>query len=145
MYERIQYVMYMSVCVRERERQFRSLSQPYQRLAPLIPLECTGECSATARRAAVTCVRDGANLNCTSQLRTIFSHPCTAYLQLQFWKQSLLDRLCKHVKFQARFRPDKPDHSPVSYLVLWRNSLATKHHWCNTMEWNYFLTIPMVR
>jgi hypothetical protein len=86
---------------------------PYQRLAPLIPLEFTGEYSATARRAAVTRVRGGANLNCTSQLRAIFSHPYTAYRQLKFCVQSLLDRLYKHSKFQVRFRPDKPDHSLV--------------------------------
>jgi hypothetical protein len=88
--------------------------QPYQRLVPLISLEFTGEYSATARRAAVTRVRGGANLNCASQLREIVSHPCTAYRQLKFCVQSLLDRLYKHSKFQVRFRPDKPDHSLVT-------------------------------
>jgi hypothetical protein len=77
--------IYMCVCVRVCvcvyvcERQFPSLSQPCQCLAKLIQFECTREYSATARRAAVTRVRGGANLNCTSQLRAIFSHPCTSY------------------------------------------------------------------
>jgi hypothetical protein len=52
------------------------------RLALLIPLEFTGEYSATARRAAVTHTRGGANLNCTSEILEIFSHPSTAYRQL---------------------------------------------------------------
>jgi hypothetical protein len=80
------------VCVCVRETELPSTSQPKQRLAPLIPLEFTGEYSATARRTAVTRVRGGVNLNCTSQLRVILSHPCTAYRQLKFCVQSLLDR-----------------------------------------------------
>jgi hypothetical protein len=85
---------------------------PYQRLATLTPLECSGENRSTARRGGA------ANLNSTSQIRAIFSHPCTAYRQ-QFCVKSLLDRLCKRAKFQVRFRPDKPDHSlmrPVACL-----------------------------
>jgi hypothetical protein len=109
---------YVCVCVCVYVRQFPSLSQPYQRLSPLTPLECTGENSSTARRAAITRVRGGANLNCTVQLRAIFSHPCTAYQQLEFCVQSLLERLCKHANFQARFRPDKPDHSLVRFDVV---------------------------
>jgi hypothetical protein len=102
------------VCV----RQFSSLSQTYQRLAPLTPLECTGENRSIARCAAVTRVRGGANLNCSLQIWAIFSHPCTAYRQKKFCVQSLLDRLCKHSKFQARFRPDKPDHSLVRIIHI---------------------------
>jgi hypothetical protein len=52
-------------------------------------LECIGEYSATARPAAVTRVRGGANLNCTFQIWAIFSHSCTAYRQLKFCFQSL--------------------------------------------------------
>jgi hypothetical protein len=76
---------------------------------PRTPSECTGESSATARRAAVT----RANLNCTLQIWAIFSHPCTVYRQLKFCVQSLLHGLCKREKFRVRFRPDKPDHSLV--------------------------------
>jgi hypothetical protein len=127
--------IYMCVCVCERERDnsqvFHSLISVWPHsfhknspgnTGPLLgapdptPSECTGEYSSTARRAAVTCVRGGANLNRTFQIWTIFSHPCTAYRQLKFCVQSLLDRLCKHAKFQARFRPDKPDHSLVRPL-----------------------------
>jgi hypothetical protein len=81
-------------------------------------LECTGEYSATAMRAAVTRVRRGRNLNCTFQILAIFSHPCTAYRQLQFCVQSLLDGLCKRAKFQVRFRPFRPDHSLVRNKVF---------------------------
>jgi hypothetical protein len=37
-------------------------------------LERTVEIRATARRAAITRVRGGTNLNCTFQIWTIFSH-----------------------------------------------------------------------
>jgi hypothetical protein len=114
----------MCVCVCEWVRQFPSLSQPYQRLAPPIPLEFTGEYTATARSAAVTRVRGGANLKCTSQLREIFSHPLTMYRQLKVCVQSLLDRLCKHSKFQVRFRPDKPDHSLVRLVHTLRQDMV---------------------
>jgi hypothetical protein len=42
------------------------------------PLECTGEYSATTRRAAVMRMRCGSNLNCSIQLWAVFSHltPC---------------------------------------------------------------------
>jgi hypothetical protein len=80
---------------------------------PRTPFECTGEYSATAWRAVVKRVRGGANLNCTFQLRAIFSHPCIAYRRLKFCIQQLTDVLCKRAKFKVRFRPDKPDHSLV--------------------------------
>jgi hypothetical protein len=107
------------VCVREREREtipksFTASSAP----GPTHSVRIHREYSTTARRAAVTRVRGGANLSCTSQLRAVFLHPCTAYRQLQFCVQSLLDRLCKHTKFQMRFRPDKPDHSLVGLPTL---------------------------
>jgi hypothetical protein len=116
------------VCVRERECVrffFPSLSQPYQRLVPLIPSEFTEEYSATARRAAVTRVHGGENLNCTSQIRAIFFAPCTAYRQLECCVQSLLDRLCKNSKFQVRFRPDKPNHSLVRPILNPNNDAAS--------------------
>jgi hypothetical protein len=83
MYVLIQYIyilyMYICVCVRAcvcvRDRQFPNLSQPYRRLVPLVPLEFTGQYSATTRRAAVTRVRGGANMNCMCQLRAIFFAP----------------------------------------------------------------------
>jgi hypothetical protein len=99
------------VCVRATFiKSFTALSAS----GPRTPFECTGEYSVTARRAAVTRMRGGANLNCTFKIWSIFSHPCTAYRQLKFFIQPLLDGLCKRTKFQVRFRPDKPDHSLVS-------------------------------
>jgi hypothetical protein len=86
--------------------------------------ECTGEYRATARHTAVMHVFSGATLNYMFQLWTIFSHTFTAYRQLKFCVQTLLDGLCKRAKFQARFRPDKPDHSIVRHYTQ-HPSLAT--------------------
>jgi hypothetical protein len=77
-------------------------------LGPGSKFKRTGEYRATARHMAVMRVRGGANLNCTFQIWAIFSHPWTAYRQLKFCVQSLLDGLCKRANFQARFRHDKP-------------------------------------
>jgi hypothetical protein len=73
-------------------------------------------------------VRDGANLNYSFQIWAIFSHPCTAYRQQIFCVQSLLDSIFKEEKFQARFRPDKPDHFPlqVEVKILGRNYKLTE-------------------
>jgi hypothetical protein len=62
---------------------------------PRTPLECTRDYGTAARCAADTRVRGGANLNCTFQLTANCSQPCTAYQQLKFCEQSLLDGLCK--------------------------------------------------
>jgi hypothetical protein len=100
------------VCVRDRERQFPSLSQPYQCLAPTHSFRIhQGIQCHCFRRAASMRMHGGAKLNCTSQLRAVFSHSCTMYQQLKFCVQSLLDRLCKHSEFQVRFRREKLGHS----------------------------------
>jgi hypothetical protein len=83
------------------------------------PLECTREYSATTRHAAIMHMRSVTNLNCSIQLRAIFSHLCAMYRQLKFCGQSLLDGLYKRAEFQVKFRPDKPDHSLVSKAVVY--------------------------
>jgi hypothetical protein len=121
------YGIYICVCVCVTFlKSFTALSASGLRT----PLECTRAYSATARRAAITLVHGGVNFNCTFQLWTIFSHPCTMYQQLKFCVQSLLDRLCKRAKFQVWFRPDKPDHFLVRTVRLWHFSseLQKPHH-----------------
>jgi hypothetical protein len=96
------YVLVQCVCVRVRAtflKPFTALSATGLRT----PFECTGEYNATARRAAVTRVRGGANLKCTFQIWAIFSHPCTSYRQLKFCVQSLLDGLCSEQNFSWGF------------------------------------------
>jgi hypothetical protein len=68
----IQYIyICVCVCVRERVRE-SDISQVFHSLISVWPIECTGEYSATARRAAVTRVRSGAFLNCKFQIGQFF-------------------------------------------------------------------------
>jgi hypothetical protein len=85
------YKYILCVCAGTRAtfmKSFVALSAP----GPCTAFECTGENIATARRAAVTRVRCGTNLNCIFKVGAVFSHP---YQQLKFFGQSLLDWILK--------------------------------------------------
>jgi hypothetical protein len=76
----------MCACVCDISQSFTAVSAP----GPRTPFGCAGEYSATARRAAVTRVRGGANLNCKFEIQIIFSLRYTAYRQLKFCRQRVV-------------------------------------------------------
>lgn len=76
---------------------------------------------AIAGYAAITHVWGGVNLNCTFKLWAVFLHSYTVYRQLKFCVQSLIDELCKWIKFQVRFWHDQSYHSLVRPILCLLN------------------------